>query len=85
MNCTDQIKYIINLVKINTMKYIYLLPLLLFSCNNKKEKDRQLIEFNQKLNEKNKQIQRRNRKIKYLEDELENCKMNYKALDQATE
>ncbi len=31
------------------MKYIYLLPIILFSCSDQKEKDRQLIEFNEKL------------------------------------
>ena len=66
------------------MKYIYLLPIILFNCNNQKDKNRQLIEFNEKLNKKNEFIQSQDRKIKYIEDELKNCKMNYEALDHAT-
>ena len=64
------------------MKYIYLLPIILYSCSDQKEKDRQLIEFNEKLNEKNKIIQKQNERIKYLEDELINCFRNYKALEE---
>ncbi|VDH16696.1 Uncharacterised protein [Algoriella xinjiangensis] len=60
------------------MKYFYLLPFLIFSCSNQKEK--YLIE----LNEKNVIIQRQNEKLKLLEDELANCKLNYDALDKAT-
>lgn len=63
------------------MKHFYLLPLLLFSCNNQKEKDKQLIEFNEKLNENNELIDRQKRRIEFLEDELANCKMNYKVLE----
>ncbi len=35
------------------MKYIYLLPILLFSCNNQKEKDRQLIKLNEYVQNQN--------------------------------
>lgn len=66
------------------MKYIYILPIILFSCENKKENNTQLIEFNEKLNEKNEIIQQKIDSIKFFKEELKNCKMNYKALDDAT-
>lgn len=53
---------------------------MLFSYSYQKQKGKQLIE----LNEKNVLIQKQESRIKILEDELNNCKLNYKALDDAT-
>lgn len=56
-----------------------------FSCNTSKKEDKKQIEYNEELNHKNLEII----KIKSLNDslimELDNCKLNYEALDQATE
>lgn len=68
------------------MKKLYsllFLLLLLASCgdNTTKEKDKLLIE----LNESKQESVRLQNKLKQLQDELENCRLNYSPLDKATD
>ena len=66
-----------------TKLYILFFVLLVTcSCNdnNKREHDKMLIQHNE-LNHK---VERLQQKVKALDIELSNCKMNYQALDDAT-
>ncbi|MDM1542369.1 hypothetical protein [Empedobacter sp. 189-2] len=67
------------------MKKLYSLSFLLLlfaSCgdNSVKEKDKLLIE----LNETKQQAVRLQNKLKQLQDELENCRLNYSATDEVS-
>jgi septal ring factor EnvC (AmiA/AmiB activator) len=63
--------------------YLLLLIFCFSSCvdNSSKVKDKLLIE----LNESKQNNERLKNKLHQLEDELDNCKLNYKALDEATD
>ena len=67
------------------MKYIYFILITLFSCNSSREDDKKLIQHNEELNHKNMEIIQLKRMNDSLKFELENCQLNYKALDHATE
>lgn len=61
---------------------LFLLLLLASSCgdNTTKEKDKLLIE----LNESKQEAVRLQNKLKQLEQELENCRLNYSATDEVS-
>ena len=55
------------------MKYIFLLPLILFSCNSKKELESQKLKHEKLLIEKDEKIKNQNEAIDFMKKELRTC------------
>lgn len=68
-------EYFVTSLKLSLMKYLIFTLFTLFSCSNE----------NEVISDLNNQIQSSNKLIDSLQIELDNCKLNYKALDNATE